>query len=84
MPPSPQQSLAFVRALSPDQVRRLDNAQYIASIRQPPKFVQGPSPYGVSKSLALPDPANALKPDQRFLEPGLNLEQWPDTKPQAL
>jgi len=71
-------------ALSPDQVARLNNQRYVASIRRPPQFVAGSTPYGVNKALASPDPANALQADPRFLQPGPSAEERPQPKPEQL
>lgn len=71
-------------ALSQDQVARLKNLQYVQSIRRPPQWKQGSTPYGVNKALAAPDPSDALKPDQRFLEPGPSAEVRPEPKPEVL
>ena len=84
MPTNAMSLVQSAMALSPDQVARLNNQRYVASIRTPPQWKQGVTPYGVNRALANPAPSNALKPDQRFLEPGPSAEERPEPKPQSL
>ena len=82
--PIAQQMVAAAQALSPDQVARLKNQQYVATLKAPPQWKAGTTPYGVNRALAQPNAADALKPDPRFSQPGPNAEMRPQPKPEDI
>ena len=79
-----QNLMTSAQALSPDQVARLKNQQYVESLKKAPAWNQEKTPYGINKALGSPQPASVLQPDQRFNQPGPSAELRPQPKPESL
>jgi len=71
------QMLAAAQAMSPDQVARMKNQQYVASLKAPAQIQPVKTPYGINHALSPQKPAQLLSPDPRFNQPGPSAEMRP-------